>query len=334
MTFKHKVPRVYGRRDEIRTGMVALFVVAVIAGAGPASNNAPTQSAGPLSRYFGQTPPGLSPERFAPGVVSTAAIEINGVFAPDFREFVFARRLDDVFTLFRSTLESGQWSAPQPLRLYPEGAAGVAVDMAISPDGHEMFFLGRFKPGVAPLEAPFDIWVSRRKDGGWTTAEIVPAPVSTDAFESYPTVVADGSLYFLSDRPGGIGRSDIYRASRLANGRFGTPVNIGRPANSDDGEGDTFASPDERYLIITSTRSGGFGQGDLYVSFRAGDGSWGEPLNLGDTINTPATEFCPMVTPDGRYLFFSRRFGGSSWETTTDADVYWVDIAVVDRLKR
>jgi len=41
-----------------------------------------------------------------------------------------------------------------------------------------------------------------------------------------------------------------------------------------------------------------------------------------------------MVTPDGRYLFFSRRFGGTSWETTTDADVYWVDIAVVARLRR
>jgi hypothetical protein len=45
------------------------------------------------------------PERFAPGVVSTPAIEINGVFAPDFREFVFARRLEGVFTLFRSMFE-------------------------------------------------------------------------------------------------------------------------------------------------------------------------------------------------------------------------------------
>src|SRR6185295_7642527 len=211
-----------------------------------------------------------------------------------------------------SALEGGRWSAPQPLRLYPNGAVGVAVDMAISPDGREMFFLGRFKPGVAPLEAPFDIWVSRRRNGAWTTAETVPAPVNTDAFESYPTVVADGSLYFISDRPGGVGRSDIYRAPRLPNGRFGQPVNIGPPANSDGGEGDTFASPDERYLIITSTRPGGFGESDLYVSFRAADGSWGQPLNLGDTINTSATEFCPMVTPDGRYLFFSRRFGGSS----------------------
>ena len=311
----------------------AVLVIAVIAGAAAASYSPPVQNADSQSRYLGQKPPGLTPERFAPGVVSTAGIEINGVFAPDFREFVFARQLDGVFTLFRSTLEGSKWSAPQPLRLYPGGAAGVAVDMAISPDGQEMFFMGRYKAGVAPDERPFDIWMSRKKDGGWTTAETVSAPVSTAAWESYPTVVADGSLYFVSDRPGGVGRSDIYRAPRLSGGRFGEPVNIGRPANSEEGEGDPFASPDERYLIITSARAGGFGEADLYVSFRAADGGWGKPVNLGETINTPATEFCPMVTPDGRYLFFSRRFGGSSWQTTTDADVYWVDIAVVERLR-
>ena len=310
----------------------AVLTVALIAGA-LASDGPPVQSADSQFRYLGQKPPGLTPERFAPGIVSTAGIEINGVFAPDFREFVFARQLDGVFTLFRSTLEGSKWSAPQPLRLYPGGAAGVAVDMAISPDGQEMFFMGRYKAGVAPDERPFDIWMSRKKDGGWTTAETVSAPVSTAAWESYPTVVADGSLYFVSDRPGGVGRSDIYRAPRLSGGRFGEPVNIGRPANSEEGEGDPFASPDERYLIITSARAGGFGEADLYVSFRAADGGWGKPVNLGDTINTPATEFCPMVTPDGRYLFFSRRFGGSSWQTTTDADVYWVDIAVVERLR-
>jgi hypothetical protein len=320
------------RRVAIGTGMVGLVVIAVMASAGRATGSAPAQSARAPSRYLGQPPPGLIPERFAPGVVSTPAIEINGVFTPDFREFVFARRVEAFFTLFRSTLEGDRWSAPQPIRLYPDGAAGVAVDMAFSPDGLEMFFMGRFKTGVAPLEAPFDIWVSRRRNGAWTTAEVVPAPVSTDAFESYPTVVADGSLYFVSNRPGGVGRSDIYRAPRLPDGRFGTPINIGRPANTDGGEGDPFASPDERYLIIT--KDGEFGQADLFVSFRAADGRWGEPVNLGNTINTSVTEFCPMVTPDGRHLFFSRRFGGTSWETTTDADVYWVDIAVVERLRR
>jgi hypothetical protein len=106
MTFKDNVGVVGGRLGELGTWMVALLAIAVTAGAGPTTGSAPGQSAGPRSRYFGQTPTGLTPpERFAPGVVSTPAIEINGVFAPDFREFVFARRLEGVFTLFRSMFE-------------------------------------------------------------------------------------------------------------------------------------------------------------------------------------------------------------------------------------
>ncbi len=96
------------------------------------------------------------------------------------------------------------------------------------------------------------------------------------------------------------------------------------------------SEPKPRHAALTrasGTKAGEFGQFDLFVSFRAADGRWGEPVNLGNTINTAATEFCPTVTPDGRYLFVSRRFGGTSWETTTHADVYCVDIAVVERLR-
>jgi Tol biopolymer transport system component len=313
-----------------RLGLAVAAVAVWTAGTG----HGLTQTIAPAVRYLGQTPPGTTPSRFAPGIVSTSAIEINAAFRPDFREFFFARQVDGVFTLFRSTLTGSAWSAPEPLSIFPGGAPGVAVDMAYSPDGRELFFLGRFKPGVPPLESPLDIWVTRQRDGRWTSAETVPEPVSTDAVEIYPTVVADGSLYFVSDRPGGHGRTDIYRAQRGADGRFGTPVNIGSPPNSNDDEGDTFVSPDERYLIFGSSRRAGVGRGDLYVSFRAGDGGWGPAIHLGATINTPDHEFCPMVTPDGRYLFFSRTYGGGTWPTTTDADVFWVDMAVVERLKR
>lgn len=310
--------------------VLAIVVVCVFAGRVGSSD----EPVPPSIRYLGQAPPGTTPVRFAPGIVSTDAIEINGVFRPDFREVFFARQVAGVFTLFRSTLAGTTWSAPEALPVFPDGARGMAVDMAYSPDGRDLYFLGRFKPGVSPEEAPIDIWVTRYRDGRWTTAGTVPPPVSTDASESYPTVAADGSLYFSSNRPGGHGRADIYRAPRLADGSFGTPVNLGSPPNSSDGEGDTFASPDETFLILASNRPGGFGRGDLYVSFRAADSTWGVPINLGPDINTSDLEFCPMVTPDGRYLFFSRRYGGETWETATDADVFWVDMAVVERLRR
>lgn len=310
-----------------------LAVAAIVLSAGLTAYG-PDDPVAPAVRYLGQTPPGTTPVRFAPGIVSTPAVEINAVFRPDFKEFFFARHVAGVFTLFRSTLTGTTWSEPTAMPVFPGGVPGVAVDMAYAPDGRELFFLGRFKPGVPPLEAPTDIWVTRYRGGRWTTGEIVPAPVSTDASEIYPSLVADGSLYFISNRPGGFGRSDIYRAPRLADGSFGAPVNIGSPPNSSEGEGDTFVSPDEKFLILTSTRSDGFGRGDLYVSFRAAGSTWGPAINLGPDINTADTEFCPMGTPDGRYLFFSRRYGGGTWETTTDADVFWVDMKVVERLRR
>ena len=291
------------------------------------------QTVPPTVRYLGQPPPGLTPARFAPGIVSTEAIEINAAFRPDFREFFFARQVDGVFTLFRSTLAGTRWSEPAALPIFPGGAPGVAVDMAFAPDGRELFFMGRFKPGVPPMEAPIDIWVTRRQEERWATAELL-TDVSSDVSDVYPVVVADGSLYFTSNRPGGHGQSDIYRAQRRPNGRFDAPVNIGSPPNSSEGEGDTFVSPDERYLIFTSRRAGGAGFGDLYVSFRTSDRSWGPGVSLGAAINTPDHEFCPMVTPDGRYLFFSRTYGGGTWATTKDADVFWVDIAVIERLRR
>jgi hypothetical protein len=144
-------------------------------------------------------------------------------------------------------------------------------------------------------------------------------------------VVADGSLYFTSTRPpGGPGRSNLYRAARQADGSFAEPVLIGPPVASESGIGDTYVAPDESYMILSSRRPPGFGNGDLFVSFRQQDGSWGEPVNLGDRINTEATEFCPMVTPDGRYLFFSRLYGGS-WEAATGGDVFWVDAAIIEQ---
>jgi hypothetical protein len=71
------------------------------------------------------------------------------------------------------------------------------------------------------------------------------------------------------------------------------------------------------------------------VSFRRGDGSWTDLVRLDGTINTPDHEWCPMVTPDGKYLFFSRLGGppGPPWEPGTVADVFWVDARILDQYR-
>lgn len=83
--------------------------------------------------YFGQQTPGITPVLFAPGVVSTNAIELNGVFAPDGRAFFFTRIVDGVFTMYRSVFGAGGWSAPSPLMVFPNSDKATAVDMASRP---------------------------------------------------------------------------------------------------------------------------------------------------------------------------------------------------------
>ncbi len=306
-----------------------LALLAACSGAGSSAGRTDAGSA--AAPYLGQPRPGATPVPFAPGLVGTDAIELNSVFTPDGGEFFFTRVVNEVFTIFHSVRGAGGWSAPRPLPVYPDGDRALAVDMAVSPDGTELFFLGEYPHAHASAAPGYDLWLSRRVDGAWTTAEVVPPPVRTAADEIYATVVADGSLYFSSNRHDTSGPSDLYRAQRLPGGRFAEPVRVGPPLTHPSGVGDTYVAPDESLLVLSSRRAPGHGNGDLFVSFRRPDGSWSEPANLGATINTAAHEFCPMMSPDGQYLFFSRRYG-DTWETTTDGDVFWVEAGVLERL--
>ena len=85
-------------------------------------------------------------------------------------------------------------------------------------------------------------------------------------------------------------------------------------------------APDGSYLIFTSNRENGHGRGDLWVVFRNPDGSWSDAVNMGPKINTSAYEYCAMLSPDGKYLFFTRNEGGNG-------DIYWVDASVIDEFR-
>jgi hypothetical protein len=284
-------------------------------------------------RFLDATLPGETPLPFAPGFVDTDAVELNSVIAPDGREFFFTRVINEQFVIFRSVLQGDAWSTPAPLHLFPTRANAMAVDMALSPDGQSLYFLSDHPHEHASGAPGEDLWVSRRVDGEWAVAEALPPPVRTDATEIYATVVADGSIYFSSDRDGETkGRNQLYRAQRLPDGKFDVPVRLGPPIENELGTGDTFVAPDESYMVFASRRAPSQGGGDLFCSFRLTDGSWSEPKNMGPQINTADHEYCPMMSPDRKYLFFSRRYG-DSWETTTGGDVFWVNAVVLEKLR-
>ena len=329
----------------MHTDTVARRTTLIIALLALASCAAIPRTASTPGGYFDQETPGLRPAVFAPGVVSTPdAVELNGVFSPDFSEFFFTRMTvedgERVFRMHRSVLGAGgTWSTPEHVQVYEKGATSLAVDMAYSPDGERLYFLGRHPHALSPEEPGADIWVTERTDdGGWSLATPVPPPVWTEHTESYPSLTPDDSLQFSSDRPGQHGSRDLWRAQRRAGGGFDEPVNMGRPVNTEHSESDSCVAPDGSYIVFTSGRPGGPGNGDLYVSFRGQtDADWTEPVLLGHGVNTEDTDYCPMVTPDGRYLFFSRRISDpkdAGWPGVVAGNVYWIDAQAIEALRR
>ena len=137
---------------------------------------------------------------------------------------------------------------------------------------------------------------------------LAPRTVDSIANEWFPTVAADGTLYFGSERNGGAGGADLYRC-RLVNGQYTEADNLGGAINTAGGEYEPFIAHDQSYLIFAAIgRSDGLGAFDLYISYRR-DSGWSKAANLGPRINTPATEFSPSVSPDGKYLFFASTRG-------------------------
>ncbi|AFN74145.1 putative immunogenic 75 kDa protein PG4 [Melioribacter roseus P3M-2] len=281
--------------------------------------------------YLGQKPPGDTPELFAPSIINTDSIEINTVFNSSFTELFFTRIIDGSFVIHHSELINGNWTEPRPIQLYSnQDAKSVAIDPSITQDGNTMYFLG-ISPEERSNDSKPNIYKSQKINGEWQIASKVEYPVSTDEYaESYPVVVADGSLYFTSDRPDSFGKRDIYRAQYLGDGKFDTPVNIGSKVNSEKNERSTYVSPDESFLITMNTYTDEKG---FAVSFKKNN-IWQTPsyFDLGEPIVEDWIYFCPYMSPDGKYFFFSKRYSNppnSGWKGVTKGEVYWVNADVI-----
>jgi Tol biopolymer transport system component len=155
----------------------------------------------------------------------------------------------------------------------------------------------------------------KKTAAGWTTAANLGADINTETQEFYPSVSSTGTLYFSSNREGGKGSGDIYR-SRLVDGKYSKPENLGDAINSKFMDGDPYIAPDESFLIFTSyNRPDGLGDGDLYISVNQ-NGNWTTAKNLGAPINSSALDFCPSMSPDGKYFFFTSERGFADQQLT------------------
>ena len=271
--------------------------------------------------YMGQEPPRLTAKLFAPNVISTEESEFGCVFNKAGTEFYYAVDVNGKNEIRYSQMIDNQWSAPEIILSHERYGYN---DPFLSNDENRLYFISkRALDGVGALK-DVDIWyVEKTEDGFSEPINAGPAINSADN-EYYISFTKDGTLYFSSNvnaPEGQKGDYDIYY-SKSVEGVFQKSVALGKAINTEAYEADVFIAPDESYMIFCSTRANGFGRGDLYISFKNPDKTWTTAVNMGNAINTTNYEYCPFVTKDGKYLFY-----------TSNQDIYWISSDIIKHIK-
>ncbi|MGB0936139.1 MAG: TolB family protein [Colwellia sp.] len=250
--------------------------------------------------YMGQKTPGKIAQPFAPGIISKKGWQLEGVFAPGMNEFYFtSNRKKATVTGFR--LEDNVW---KQYTTFPRTG-----EVVFSPDGSRMYMAEEYKDrqGAGWSEKKSLGPMFDRKD--WGIMRLSASAKGTYVFDDYKS-------------------DDLIRISTIKNGKRQAPVPIGSIINTGKWTAHPFIAADESYIIWDSEREGGFGDSDLYISYKQKGDSWGPAINLGENINSDKSDFYASVTPDGKYILFNR--------TTDDKggiDIYWVDAQIIEELK-
>jgi len=333
MPGKKLVTRVRGSR--ILGGiLVAALLFFCNCGAGETEDNGAalenTVKNAPPYYQLNPEPPGEVPVVFAPGIISTGHHEHSApAISPDGTEIYWSvwekpAPPDPVQQIWFVRLQDSVWSKPETASF-----SGVYSDGGpyFSADGKKLFFYS-----LRPLEGEGgaadnnNIWFVTRDETGWKEPESIGPAINDDQLQAMPALARNGNLYFLNHLEDVENEYGISRAVSENGGYHGTEF-LPTQVNSPYRDWCPYISPGEDYLIFSSHRPGGFGSGDLYISFHLEDGNWSEAVNLGEPINTPSQERFPMISPDGKVFFFGR--------ATEEAygDIFWVKADFIEGLR-
>ncbi len=209
---------------------------------------------------------------------------------------------------YGSLLDDNKDWKPRVRLLPPLNTVSNEGAQTLSADGKWMFFTAC---GRSDTKGSCDIYFSQQTNFGWSEPINVGAPVNTPYWESQPSFSADGrTLYFTSNRAGGIGGKDIWRATILGiredgSPFFGKPVNLGPNINTAADENSPFIHQDNRTLYFSSEGWPGLGKMDLFISRMNDDKLFSKAVNLGYPINTSDDEIGLIVTADGQKAYYS-----------------------------
>ncbi len=267
--------------------------------------------------------------------VNTPISEYHPSITTDGQALLFTRRLEipdrtnryneDFYISYKNS--DGSWGKSMNLGMpintfLNEGA------QTISPDGKSIYFTACNRPdGVGRC----DIFYSKKVGNTWSDPVNIGPPINTAAWESQPSISSDGnSLYFCSNRKGGVGKIDIWVSHKNEEGNWGEPINLGGRINTKLNDQSPFIHPDNETLFFSSEGHAGMGGEDIYLIRKDTNGKWGNPVNLGYPINTLNTETNLCVSSNGELAFFS----SDGFDTKGELDIFYFELYPAARPKK
>ncbi len=288
------------------------------------SNNNPINIKLDSLPYLGQNPPDTIPIRFGPSyLITNGSWGWHGSpkFSPDGKEMFFVKYHFNLPSgnakMYFMKDVNGVWTMPaQP------SFASDSIDNSpvYSPDGNRLYF-SSYRTGAMRY------YFVTRTGNSWSQPTMLNM-----TYQSMPgspgwdfAMTQDSTIYFsLYTQANG---ADLY-LSRINNGQYSTFERLPNQINTASNEISPYISPDEKYIMFGSNRTGSYGLHDVYISFKKTDGTWTQAQNMGNRINGTSEDSFPWVTPDGKYMFFnSAKTGDLAY------NAYWVDSKVIDRFK-
>lgn len=260
--------------------------------------------------YLGQTPPGITAEKFAPNTVSREGWELDGVFAPGMKEFYYTidpRQYKTTKEKNASSLIIGYRQTGDVWRKFVELPRHGEV--VFSPDGQRMHLAKGYRDRI---------------DEAWSDFKSLGPVFDRQEYGIMRLSASSKGTYVFDDYT-----IDELRISKITNGKREKPIKLGAQFNTGKWTAHPLIAPDESYIIWDSEREDGYGASDLYISFKQNDGSWGSAINMGSSINSEKSDFFASVTPDGKYILFNRTIS----EEPLDIDIYWADAKVIEELR-
>jgi hypothetical protein len=342
------------RRRTLLAGCVILAALAAWGCSGGAESDKEWSFPRLEGPYLGQAPPGKEAELFAPGIVSTGLYERDMAITPSGEEIYYGLLLGNRATIMTSRLENGLWTEPEQAS-FIRGFRHNFFEPALSPDGNKLFFLTNLPPAGEEEKPGWiyqHIWaVDRVDDGLWGEPYDLGSAVNAKRAEFFPSLTADGTLYFT--RAMGQGVYKIFR-SRLQEEGYHTAEPLPEVVNGGNNPFNACISRDESFLIAcVAGREDSLNPGfpEYYVFFRDEDDTWSGGINLGARVNfKDSRALSPHITGDGRYFFFGTTSarpdilaadGPVSWRLIQDihhsprngaGDIYWVDAGFIREL--